>query len=125
MDRLGSTPGTGRSWTCSLAANCRPLAVRLLHFFAIVGGLLLLVVSQTWLQEMIKVRLREWLTHDLLDNWLLPGHLQLLSNAGETGTNPDQYVQADAEQLAELSATLGSGLLQSTLLFGSFPTCRR
>src|SRR5262249_8656560 len=47
----------------------------LVAFLVIVGGLLLLVVSQTWLQEMIKVRLREWLTHDLLDNWLMPGRL--------------------------------------------------
>jgi putative ATP-binding cassette transporter len=89
-------------------------------FLLIVGGLLLLVVSQTWLQEMIKVRLREWLTHDLLDIWLAPERPYLLARAGEAGANPDQYVQADARQLAELSASLGFGLLQSTLLLGSF-----
>ena len=42
----------------------------LLVFAVIAGGLLVLVVAQTWLQEMIKVRLREWVTHDLLDQWL-------------------------------------------------------
>src|SRR5215831_11409296 len=79
----------------------RELAVlggSLVTFLAIVGGLLLLVVSQTWLQETIKVRLREWLTHDLLDKWLIPGRLQLLTRTGEAGLNPDQYVQADAKQ---------------------------
>jgi putative ATP-binding cassette transporter len=89
-------------------------------FLVIVGGLLLLVVSQTWLQEMIKVRLREWLTHDLLDVWLAPERPYRLARAGEAGANPDQYVQADARQLAELSATLAFGLLQSTLLLVSF-----
>jgi putative ATP-binding cassette transporter len=89
-------------------------------FLIIASGLLLLVVAQTWLQETIKIRLREWLTHDLLDNWLRPKRPYLLAHAGEVGVNPDQYVQADARQLAELTATLGFGLLQSSLLLGSF-----
>jgi vitamin B12/bleomycin/antimicrobial peptide transport system ATP-binding/permease protein len=96
------------------------LGSELAIFLVIVGGLLLLVVSQTWLQEMIKVRLREWLTHDLLDSWLAPERPYRLARAGEAGANPDQYVQADARQLAELSATLAFGLLQSTLLLVSF-----
>ncbi|MGH6904148.1 MAG: ABC transporter ATP-binding protein/permease, partial [Geminicoccaceae bacterium] len=45
---------------------------QLLVFGLIGGGLLVLVVAQTWLREMIQVRLREWLTHDLLDRWLAP-----------------------------------------------------
>jgi len=89
-------------------------------FLAIAGTLLLLVVAQTWLQETIKVRLREWLTHDLLDGWLVPKRPHLLTQAGEIGVNPDQFIQADARQLAELSATLGFGVLQSALLLASF-----
>jgi putative ATP-binding cassette transporter len=89
-------------------------------FFAIAGALLLLIVAQTWLQEMIKVRLREWLTHDLLDGWLVSKRPYLLAQTGEPGVHPDQYVQADARQLTELSATLGCGLLQSVLLLANF-----
>ena len=44
---------------------------QLMVFAVIAGGLLVLVVSQTWLRAMINVRLREWLTHDLLDQWLV------------------------------------------------------
>jgi ABC-type uncharacterized transport system fused permease/ATPase subunit len=40
-------------------------------------------------------------------------------HAGEVGANPDQYMQADARQLAELTAMLGFGLLQSSLLLVS------
>jgi vitamin B12/bleomycin/antimicrobial peptide transport system ATP-binding/permease protein len=92
----------------------------LVTFFIIVSGLLLLVVMQTWLQETIKIRLREWLTHDLLDSWLAPKRPYLLAHAGEVGVHPDQYIQADARHLAELSAALAFGLLQSSLLLVSF-----
>jgi vitamin B12/bleomycin/antimicrobial peptide transport system ATP-binding/permease protein len=89
-------------------------------FLAIVSGLVLLVVTQTWLQETIKIRLREWLTHDLLDNWLAPKRPYLLAHAGEVGVHPDQYIQADARHVAEMSASLAFGLLQSSLLLVSF-----
>jgi putative ATP-binding cassette transporter len=96
------------------------LGGEIVDFLMIVGGLLILVVGQTWLQETIKVVLREWLTHDLLDKWLAPKRPYLLAHAGEVGANPDQYMQADARQLAELTAMLGFGLLQSSLLLVSF-----
>jgi vitamin B12/bleomycin/antimicrobial peptide transport system ATP-binding/permease protein len=96
------------------------LGDQLIGFLIIVGILLFLVVAQTWLQEIIKTRLREWLTHDLVDQWLTRGRPHRLADMGETGTNPDQYIQADARHLAEMSATLASGLLQSSLLLISF-----
>ena len=89
-------------------------------FLVIVGILLILVVSQTWLQEMIKVRLREWLTRDLLDEWLVPKRAYHLQFAGEIGVNPDQRMQEDARHLTELSAGLGIGFLQALLLLLSF-----
>ena len=96
------------------------LGDQLVAFLVIVGILLLLVVAQTWFQEIIKTRLREWLTHDLVDQWLTPKRAHRLADLGETGANPDQYIQADAKHLAETSATLAFGLLQSSLLLVSF-----
>jgi putative ATP-binding cassette transporter len=93
---------------------------QLLIFAAIVAALLVLVVAQTWLQEMIKVRLREWLTHDLLEQWLVPQRAHHLAFAGEIGVNPDQRIHEDTRHLTELSASLGVGLLQSSLLLVSF-----
>jgi putative ATP-binding cassette transporter len=89
-------------------------------FLVIVGILLTLVVSQTWLHEMIKVRLREWMTRDLLDEWLAPKRAYHLQFAGEIGVNPDQRMQEDARHLTELSAGLGIGFLQAFLLLLSF-----
>ncbi|MFO0986131.1 MAG: ABC transporter ATP-binding protein/permease [Alphaproteobacteria bacterium] len=96
------------------------LGNELIAFLVIVGGLLALVVSQTWLQEMIKLRLREWLTHDLLDRWMAPRRAYLISHAGELGVNPDQRMEEDARALADLTASFAFGLLQSTLLLLSF-----
>ena len=93
---------------------------QLMVFVGIAGVLLVLVVSQTWLQAMVNVRLREWLTHDLLDQWLVRKRVYLLGFAGEIGVNPDQRIQQDAQQLTQLSTVLAIGLLQSSLLLTSF-----
>src|SRR5690606_32204150 len=70
--------------------------------------------------EVGKVRLRNWLTRDLLDEWLRPRRAFLFAFAGEIGVNPDQLIHEDARHLSELSVDLGNGLLQSSLLLVSF-----
>lgn len=90
------------------------------NFLKIAGTLLTLVVAQTWLTEMIKIRLRAWLTEDLLDDWLVSKRAYLLTFAGEDGANPDQRIHEDSRHLAELTADLGASLLQATLLLVSF-----
>ena len=94
--------------------------VQLLVFAGIAGCLLVLVVAQTWLQEMMKVRLREWLTNDLLDQWLAPKRAYLLGFAGQIGVNPDQRIHQDTQRLTELTTILAVGLLQASLLLVSF-----
>jgi vitamin B12/bleomycin/antimicrobial peptide transport system ATP-binding/permease protein len=93
---------------------------QLMVFAVIAGGLLVLVVSQTWVRAMVNVRLREWLTHDLLDQWLVRKRVYMLGFAGEIGVNPDQRIQQDAQHLTELTTMLAIGLLQSSLLLMSF-----
>jgi len=100
--------------------NLREFVVQIMVFGIIAGGLLILNVAQAWLNLQTKVRLREGLVHDLFDEWLKPGRAFRLVNAGEMGSNPDQRIQEDARHLTELSADLGIGLLQSSLLLGSF-----
>ncbi|HMF05576.1 MAG TPA: ABC transporter ATP-binding protein/permease [Methylocella sp.] len=95
---------------------------QLLVFAVLAGALLALNVAQAWLREMTKLKLREGLTHDLFDQWLVPKRAFRLSTAGEIGENPDQRIHEDARQLVELSTDLGIGLLQATLLLASFIT---
>ena len=98
----------------------REFGLQLLVFLGIAGALLVLVVAQTWLQEMIKVRLREWLTRDLLDQWMAPKRSYLLGFAGQIGVNPDQRIHQDTQRLTELTTVLAVGLLQASLLLLSF-----
>jgi putative ATP-binding cassette transporter len=100
--------------------NLPELGHQLLIFLIIIAGLLALVVGQTWMQEMLKVRLREWLTHHLLDKWLVAGRAYRLGLAGQIGVNPDQRIEEDTRKLTELSASLGVGVFQATLLLISF-----
>jgi len=92
-----------------------------LGVFAVIAGLLLVLnVAQRWLTEMLKLKLREGLTLDLVEHWLLPRRAFRLTNAGPMGVNPDQRMHEDARHLTELSADLGIGLLQASILLGTF-----
>ncbi|MGH8209666.1 MAG: SbmA/BacA-like family transporter, partial [Steroidobacteraceae bacterium] len=94
--------------------------VQLGVFFIIAGGLLVLNVAQKWLGEMLKLKLRDGLVHDLVQDWMLPRRAFWLANAGTMGVNPDQRMHEDARKLCELSADLGMGLLQASILFVTF-----
>ena len=51
---------------------------------------------------------------------MLPRRAFWLANAGPMGVNPDQRMHEDARKLCELSADLGTGLLQASILFATF-----
>ncbi|MER9452352.1 MULTISPECIES: ABC transporter ATP-binding protein/permease [unclassified Mesorhizobium] len=93
---------------------------QLMIFAVIAGTLLLLNIAQTWLNQMIRLKLREALTLDLIDQWMRPARAFRLANAGAIGVNPDQRMQQDAAHLSDLSTDLGVGLLQSFVLLVSF-----
>ena len=89
-------------------------------FCMIAGSLLVLNVAQRWLVETLELKLREGLVRSLLKDWLLPRRAFWLANSGAMGVNPDQRIHEDARKLCELSADLGVGLLQASILFGTF-----
>jgi putative ATP-binding cassette transporter len=82
--------------------------------------LLVLNVSQVWLNQTCRVVLRQGLVHDLFDEWLKPLRAFRLSWAGPIGENPDQRLHADAQHLSDLVTDLFIGLLSATLLLLSF-----
>ncbi|MGC1386932.1 MAG: ABC transporter ATP-binding protein/permease [Steroidobacteraceae bacterium] len=89
-------------------------------FFLIAGFILFLNVWQRWLAETLQVKLREGLVKSLLEEWMQPRRAFWLANSGAMGVNPDQRMHEDARHLSELSADLWVGLLQATILFGTF-----
>jgi putative ATP-binding cassette transporter len=94
--------------------------VQLGVFGLIAGAILILNVAQRWLAETLKLKLRQGLARDLIQNWLQPGRAFRLANTGQMGINPDQRMHEDARHLTDLSADLGLGLLQSSILLATF-----
>lgn len=89
-------------------------------FFIIAALILFLNIAQRWMVEMLKLRLRDGLVRDMLQLWMLPGRALNLARSGPMGVNPDQRMHDDAEKLCTLTADLGTGLLQATILFATF-----
>jgi putative ATP-binding cassette transporter len=89
-------------------------------FLVIIAVLLALTVAQTFLQESLKYRLREWITRHLLIEWLKPMRVYQLSFAGQYGRNPDQRIQEDTRLLGDYTADLGCGIVYSLLQIVAF-----
>ena len=89
-------------------------------FFGLAAILLVLNVAQTGINQLLRLKLRELATQDLIANWMTEKRAARISRAGEIGVNPDQRIHADAQHLAEVTTDLGVGLLQSTILLVSF-----
>jgi putative ATP-binding cassette transporter len=89
-------------------------------FLIIIAVLLGLTVAQTFLQERLKFRLREWITRHLLTEWLKPMRVYQLSFAGLYGHNPDQRIQEDTRILGDYTADLGCGAVYSLLQIIAF-----
>jgi putative ATP-binding cassette transporter len=105
----------------ALARRDLPAFVQQLGVFCIIAGVLLVLnVVQRWLGETAKVRMREGLVRDLIGNWMRPGRAFRLAQSGTIGINPDQRLHEDARHLTELSADLGIGLLQASVLLVTF-----
>ncbi|HET8882887.1 MAG TPA: SbmA/BacA-like family transporter, partial [Solimonas sp.] len=94
--------------------------VQLGVFVIIVGSLLALNVTQRWSVENLKIELRRGLVQDLIAHWMMPRRAYWLSHSGPMGVNPDQRMHEDALKFCDLTADLGVGLFQATILFGSF-----
>lgn len=93
---------------------------QLVVFAQIAGALLVLNVLQTWLGQLVRLKLREGLTLDLINEWMKPARAFRLANAGAIGINPDQRIHEDARHLSDLSAGLTIGLIQSGILLAGF-----
>jgi putative ATP-binding cassette transporter len=94
--------------------------VQLGIFCVIAVTLTVLNVAQRWLVETLKIKLRQGLVGDLLHGWMQPRRAFWLANSGNMGVNPDQRMHEDARKLCELSADLGAGLLQASILLVTF-----
>lgn len=92
-----------------------------LGVFAITAGILLLLnVSQNWVNALLRIRMRDTITEDLLGEWYKPRRAYRMPLAGDIGDNPDQRIQDDARALTDLTTDFCVGLVQASLLLVSF-----
>jgi putative ATP-binding cassette transporter len=93
---------------------------QLVVFAWIAGGLLILNVAQTYLNQLFRLKLREGLARDLVGEWMQPRRAFRLAGAGEIANNPDQRMHEDTRHLVDLTTDLGIGLVQASILLASF-----
>ncbi len=92
--------------------------------FAIFGmlaaAIIVVLVYQSYLQRILHIRWRHWLTHHFLSYWLRDQayyHLQLDQNATD---NPDQRIAEDLNRFTGTSLDLSVGLLNAVVTLLSF-----
>jgi vitamin B12/bleomycin/antimicrobial peptide transport system ATP-binding/permease protein len=92
-----------------------------LGIFALLAGIYVVVASYSfYLNQLLQIRWRRWMTERYLREWLdrrTYYHLQL----ADYGTdNPDQRISEDLRDFAQYTLTLGLGLLTSAVSLFSF-----
>jgi vitamin B12/bleomycin/antimicrobial peptide transport system ATP-binding/permease protein len=97
--------------------------IRQLGIFIIYAGAgVAMVVYALYLNQMLQIRWRRWMTRRYLSLWLAERTYYRLELTGTTD-NPDQRIAEDLSLFAEYSMNLlfgGAGLLTSVITLGSF-----
>lgn len=89
-------------------------------FGMIAATIIVVLVYQAYLQRILQVRWRRWLTHKFIGDWLGDRayyHIQLDQSATD---NPDQRIAEDLHRFTGTSLDLSVGLLNAVVTLGSF-----
>jgi putative ATP-binding cassette transporter len=117
----------------AIQAYDQPGFVALLWYFLLLAALyILIVVYQLYLNQMLQVRWRRWLTGRYMDRWLAGQayyRMQLVdagpaagpSTGPAAGTdNPDQRISEDVRLMCDQTLDLGLGLMNAIVTLASF-----
>lgn len=96
-------------------------------FFVELGIFALLAVAfivtsvyATYLQQMLQIRWRRWLTHQYLHDWLEAKAYYRLQLTDAGTDNPDQRIAEDLNRFTDTSLSLTLGLMNSVVTLASF-----
>lgn len=81
---------------------------------------IVLAVYQTYLNQMLQIRWRRWMTHHYLDRWLRHQTYYRMQLLGQTTDNPDQRISEDIDGFTDRTLSISLGLLNSIVTLGSF-----
>lgn len=92
-----------------------------LGIFCMLAAVFIVVaVYRQYLQQMLFMQWRTWLTRHLLDGWLQPGAAYRLGQGERALDNPDQRVAEDTRGFVSSSLDLSLGLLNACVTLASF-----
>lgn len=107
----------------ALQAYDKRSAFELIAVFMFIAALFIIVsVYRYFVQQMLGLRWRRWLTHQLISHWLHNKSYYYLEVFYPGSDNPDQRIQEDIGSLVNLSLTLLVGLMSSVVTFCAFVT---
>ncbi|MEZ0262254.1 MAG: ABC transporter ATP-binding protein/permease [Alphaproteobacteria bacterium] len=81
---------------------------------------IIVVVYKIYFRQMLEVKWRRWMTHDMLGRWMGDQAYYRLQVLGNPADNPDQRIADDAGQFIALTLGLTLGLLSAVVTLFSF-----
>jgi len=81
---------------------------------------IVMAVYEFYLNQMLQIRWRRWLTDNYLSEWLSDRAYYRLQLSGNPADNPDQRISEDMKFFVDQSLELSLGLLNATVTLGSF-----
>lgn len=92
----------------------------LIHFSWLAAIYILLAVYSYYLQQMLILNWRRWLTKRFIDIWLKNKTYYNLQMFGKDTDNPDQRISEDVRQFVEMTLGFAIGILKAFCTFASF-----
>ena len=81
---------------------------------------IVIAVYRIYLNQMLQIRWRRWLTDSYLNDWLAERNYYRMQLKGDGTDNPDQRIAEDFRLFVDESLSLGLGFLNAAVTLGSF-----
>lgn len=93
---------------------------QLVIFSVLAAAFIVIAVYQTYLQQMLQIRWRRWMTREYLHQWLKHKIYYRLQLDGDQTDNPDQRISEDLSLFPAQSLNLSLGLFSNVIQAVSF-----
>lgn len=94
----------------------------LIKFVYLAFTFILVAVYKIYLNQMLRIKWRRWMTSRWLSKWLDKQHYYRMQLLDEPSDNPDQRISEDIEQFIQLTLGLSLGLMSALVTLFSFLT---
>lgn len=92
----------------------------IIRFCYLAAIAIIIAVYSFYLNQMLVIRWRRWLTHTYLDKWLDRQTYYRMQLSSEPTDNPDQRISEDIAQFISSNLSLSLGLMSAVVTFLSF-----